>query len=431
MTRLSAFFLFWMLCSTSFLLAEWEGVDRQVLLDLLEEMDQEYFSMGQKLHQLQKILGVSTGFEQMEPLSVTEEGTERFRLRMKEGIKLYHLREYLEAKEAWQRAWEGEPDIAEVQYNLGLVYYRLGNLPLSKKMFKGALEQKKTLPYREEIQEFLDGKNVREEEDPEDLVRSELINLKKEADSYMRSQKLDYPRKMRTTLQTVDKLLELTKESEDSQRNYLPFAADTYAAFECYEKALSLLSRYEESMEGKVLPDGYHTKKLQLEDKQREQGSVLATYVGNQPPSTLRRALRREMKELEIFAEQLHKFVDRAEEKNPDFQKITTRLGEYRWANRLGRHVIVVNRYEELLYSSLAGTLPLADYQDRKGQKFLRHLLRLADRLELKQVEFFEVELAVRSGEQVRQIPYLVLYTYIPKHEIFVVVRFPKEDLSS
>ena len=49
----------------------------------------------------------------------------------------------------------------------------------------------------------------------------------------------------------------------------------------------------------------------------------------------------------------------------------------------------------------------------------------LSPHLKQEQVEFFPVELSVKGQEK----PYIILYTFIPKHNSFIVVRLPKEDL--
>jgi hypothetical protein len=91
---------------------------------------------------------------------------------------------------------------------------------------------------------------------------------------------------------------------------------------------------------------------------------------------------------------------------------------------------MVLSRFEESLFSSLKGALPAQDYQDKEGNKFLRNITRMAGRLEGKQAKFFEAELPVLGDKgRYTYVPYVVLYTYIPKHEAFIVVRYPKSDV--
>jgi hypothetical protein len=129
--------------------------------------------------------------------------------------------------------------------------------------------------------------------------------------------------------------------------------------------------------------------------------------------------------ELEIFSLQLEEFVTELDELDPDFIKIAKRLGEYPWGKRPARHVMVIDRFSDLIHSNLEGTLPIERYQDTQGRKFLKDITQLADCMELKQAEFFEVDLAVNG----RVLPYVVMYTYVPKHQAFVVVRLQKDEL--
>jgi len=179
-------------------------------------------------------------------------------------------------------------------------------------------------------------------------------------------------------------------------------------------------------MKGKVLPDGYHTALLDVQEKSKQLDGILDDYVANTPSKEVSRKLNRDLKELEIFATQIDNFVKDLDSEDADFAKVCKRLKEYRWGDKPDRHVIVASRYLELFYSTLAGTLPLDRYMDEGGDRFFKNITMLADRLPNSHAEFIDVELSVNGTK----VPYTVMYSYIPKHEAFVIVRLPKRDLS-
>ena len=179
-------------------------------------------------------------------------------------------------------------------------------------------------------------------------------------------------------------------------------------------------------MTGKVLPTDYHAKKLQVEDKLAEQRKVLEGYKNHEVSPTIRQTLTRDLHELGIFSDQLEEFVTEADVGDEDFNKICQRLREYRWGNKSGRHVIVVDRFQGLLYSSLPGTLPLYRYKDNKGRSFLKDITMIPDDLNGREAKFFPVDLNVNG----KIISYVVMYAYAPKHGAFIIVRLPKEDLT-
>ena len=120
----------------------------------------------------------------------------------------------------------------------------------------------------------------------------------------------------------------------------------------------------------------------------------------------------------------MEEFINKTQRDN-DFINFCKRLKDYRWAGKGNKHVIIVNKYQKLMYSSLPGTLPIGRYQDTQGNKFLKNITLLADTAKFKEVYSLPVELSVVN----KTIPYLLMYTYIPKHECFIIVRFPERDL--
>jgi tetratricopeptide (TPR) repeat protein len=406
-------------------------LNRDKLLKAVEALEVQHRELTDEISQIKSLLGVDPALEDLPLLAATAKLPERVRVRVEDGVKAYKDSKYEQAKDLFQTAWEEAPDNSLVHFNLGMAYQKLGNVSLAKKMLKTAVELDPKIPSAEKIKAFLAGKitDLKKGEDElseeERSLKNTLTNLQHEANSYMKSRTLPLPKRRSETVKLLREIISKAAESEKIQREFLPAVAESYALFDMHEDALLAYADYEKSMNERILPEGYHTKKLHIEERQEEERKVLKGYLGNEPGKPVRRRLLKDREELGIFAAQIEEFVAVANETDPDFKKITRRLGEYRWGNRPGRHVVVVNRYEEILYSSLSGTLAIDRYQDENGQKFFRNITRLAPQMETKQTEFVEVNLTV-NGESV---PYVLLYAYIPKHEAFIIVRLPKQDL--
>lgn len=419
----------------SFLSAEEssQASDRERIAKAFEKIAEHQRGIADEVDHLRSYLGLESALKELSPLPVVEGMQERVKTPTQDGVKFFHESNFTQAKESFQQAWKEDPNQYTTLFNLGLVYDRLGNTSLAKKMLKSALEIKSDLPNADKIQVFLSEQPDKTEPlDSNAVFKAEAINLQKQAESTLSSTALSYSVKMRATVELLKQLESKADKNPEIAREQLLFVADTYAAFEMYESAVECFKKYEKSMEGSVLPDGYDAKHLQTVEKQKNQSIALSRYLGNKPVLPSGRKIQSNVDELMIFASQMDEFVQQCSARDADFNKITKRLGEYRWSNRAGRHVLVVSRYEELYYSSLAGTLPIGDYQDIKGEKPLRNITRLADVLKLKQVEFVETELSIHgAGSKMEQITYIVLYTYIPKLESFIIVRVPKSDLSS
>lgn len=414
-------------------LAYCQELDREKILQAIEKIGKQQKALADEITGLKSLMGVHSGLEDLGLLPAENGFSERVKLRTEDGAEAYREGDYERAKEAFRKAWEASSGSVVTNFNLGMSYQRLGNIPLAKKMFKATLDLGKDFEHKDRLEAFLEGRDPREPSlsSEERLVRTALVNLKKEAETYMRTQGLPMARRMRASVKAVREMEEVFSTKEAFVQEFGLFVGETYAAFELYDQAFEAFKRFEESMKDKELPDDYYTRLLQVEQKKQEVEGILSQYIGNEPKRGRARKVRRDLDELKIFAAQMNEFVQEVEGEDEDFEKITQRLSEYQWGGRAGRHVVVVDRYGQLLFSSLEGTLPIEQYQDTRGQQFLKNITKLAGRLELKQVEVVPLKLALRSETAgVDEVPYLVLYTYIPKHESFIIVRYPTKDLS-
>jgi hypothetical protein len=300
-------------------------------------------------------------------------------------------------------------------------------------MLKVAYEAKKDLPNAEKIKGYLEGKSSKiiaklgdDSLTEEELdLKTEVINLQKEGESYMASRVMPFPERMKAVLDSQQAMVDKIGEHAKLKRIFYVTISDTYATFEWYDRAIDLLKDYEKSMGGKVLPNGYYTKKLQYQDSVKKQHKELAKYKNNAQEDYVKTKLTRDMRELEIFGSQMQEFVSKANSDDVDFKKICQRLKEYRWGNKTNRHVIVINKYQELLFSSLEGTLPLERYRDTEGKAFLKNITFMGSKMDKKHVQYFPVDLSVNGKSH----PYVVMYTYIPKHESYIVVRLSRDDI--
>lgn len=407
-----------------------DSIDRTALLKATENLEQQQRQLQREIAKLKAILGIESSLEKLQPLVADDSMKPRCRRKTGDAIQAFKDGDYDEAKRLFQQAWEDAPDHHIPNYNLGVLYHKLGKPILAKRFFKAALEMDKDVAAADEIRSYLSGETETASDGhtlsaEEKALRNELINLRKEAQSYMHSQALPLPKRRSATVAVLRQMTKKAEPFPELKKEHLLEVADIYRVFELYDEALTLYDEYEALMEGEVLPDGFHTRRLQLEERQRELSATLASYLGNQPDKKIRRSFQRSKQELEIFASQMDEFVETAKEGDTDFDNITKRLADFRWGQQGGRHVLIVNRFEELLYSNLKGTLPIDRYEDAKGRKFLQNITRLADRMKLKQVEFVEVDLRVNQ----ESIPYVILFTYVPKHESFIILRLPKKDL--
>jgi tetratricopeptide (TPR) repeat protein len=406
-----------------------EALDRKFLLESVEQISSQYRLLKEEIDHLKTLLGAGPELEDLQPLAGTKAMSERVRTRLVEGGESFQSGDYEDAKKKFQIAWEKAPDKAVTNYNLGITYHRLGNFPLAKKMLKAALEQNETIAGSSKIRSYLlggeDSPHGKELSEEDKVMQTAMTNLKKEASSYLHMKSLPLPKRRAETVKVLRQMRAKAEDNSNLKQDYFLEVADSYALFELYDDAVAVLDEYEQSMRDKVLPDGFYSKRLQIEGKKAKLSDSLEGYIGNQPDPVVAREIKNDKEELEIFASQLSQFAQELDDEDPDFTKISKRLNEYRWGGKPNRHVLVVSRFEELLHSSLKGTLPIDRYQDIQGNKFLKDITRLADRMVYKQVETKKVELSVGN----HTVPYYLLYTYIPKHEAFIIVRIPRADL--
>lgn len=417
--------------SSSLCGGELTPAQRKELVRGLERLEEQQRALDDQIHSLKKLLGADSPLEGLKPLEAEKGMAEGLVAFVEDGRKAYSKGDFDLAKESFQSAWEIDPEHALTNFNLGLAYYKQGNLPLAKRMLKVAVEKHAGLDESGQIAKFLEGDNrqelVTKEPSELDKKRTQLTNLKNEADSYLRSTKLELPRKRAKTFGVLEEMLKVIGEETELIEECYSDIADRYAALEQYQRALDLYKAYETAMQNKLLPDNFYTKQQDVEQRYEALTATLEGYLNNKVEDrNIARRVDRDQEELKIFATQMERFVSQVSEEDGDFKKICKRLRDYRWGGRPGRHVLVVSRHQELLYSSLRGTLPIDRYQDAQGEPFLSNITLLADRLDLKQTELLEVDLKIR-GEPV---PYLVLYTFIPKHQAFIIVRMPKGDIT-
>lgn len=405
------------------------NMDRKELVTRFEILIKKHKELGEEVRFLQELLGIFSPLEKLELAAIKEDMTASLKAKFKKAAQAYQDGDYSLAKNIFQQAWEENPNIYQTNYNLGLTYQKLGQLPIAKRMLKNALEMYPQIEGASSIQRFLSGQewelNIKDGTlSTEEELNTEIINLKKEMESYVSSKILSQPKRFELAVGVLEEIEKKIRESKELKQKYFLELADHYEAFAWYEKALNITRAYEKSMEGKVLPDGYYTRLLQLEEKYKKQKKVLQGYLDS-PEDTLKRALKRELEEISIFASQFDEFVKEFNDLDEDFVKIRGRLKEFRWANESDRHVVVFNRYKQLLYSNLAGTRPLDHYQDKSGELFFKNITLLSAKIKGQKAYCKVLDLLVGKD----YVPYLLLYSYIPKHESFIVVRIPKADV--
>ena len=370
--------------------AEEKELDRAAVLKVVKRIEDKYSELTKEVDALKGLLGLGAKTLTAQPIVAKESFKERVKVRTEDGMAAYKKGDYQEAKDAFQKAWELNSDHYITNFNLGLAYYQLDNVSLAKKMFKSALDLDENFEGSSDAKSYLNLEAVAEsgEEDKVDeKLRTKVVNLRKEAESYMRSKRLDYPQRMAQSMIAFNEVIESAKGTPKLVEDHYPSIAEAFEAFGLFDKAQEALKEYEEAMKGKILPDGHHARTLRVEEKLREQKKVLANYRGAQPEKETERRLTRNLQELGIFATQMDQFVKDPNMDDADFAKICQRLAEFRWGNRANRHVIVMSRYQELLYSNLPGTLPVDRYQDAAGEKFFQNITFLAEDLKLKESE--------------------------------------------
>jgi hypothetical protein len=243
------------------------------------------------------------------------------------------------------------------------------------------------------------------------VVDIELQNLKKEAESYLQADFISYSEKMRGTLETLDRMASLVKGDQRLVCKHNIFIGDGYSEFGFYGYALKAWRAYEHAMANEVLPDGYYEKVLRAEELKENRDAVLSKYFGNDVPGDM----AGDANELHILAMQFNDFID--DVKDEDFISWCKLLKDYPWSSK--SHIFVLDRFHNILYSSLEGMPAIDKYRDTKGEEFLKNMTLLSENLDYQQTEYFEVALRINNTI----VPYGILYTYIPKHQSFIVAR--------
>jgi tetratricopeptide (TPR) repeat protein len=407
------------------------------LIKIVKDLETHHSRLTKDIIRIKRLLHIDSKLSNVALILPNKEMTKESKGYTNEGIEKYNAQEYDEAKEYFQSAWEEAPNSYVTNFNLALCYYHLGNMPLAKKMMKASIDIKEDLPNKEALDDFLSDTLVDDDEndaddddaltDEEKEIHTYVINMKKEIESYMKSTSMPFHSKIKAIIHNLETITEKISGHDKLIHQFNLSLAEVYTNYEYYSAAYGLLGEYEKSMEGKILPDNFYTKKLSLENMLKKQDLTIKGYENSDLDDALKYTLSRDLHELEIFGSQMENFVSTTQENDNDFSTLCQRLKEYRWGNKLNRHVMVINRFQKLLYSSLPGTLSLDRYKDTTGKTFLKDITLLGKSLDEKKATYFNVDLTVRG----KVIPYVVMYTYIPKHEAFIVIRLPREDLTS
>ncbi len=407
-------------------------VDEKQLVQEFKSLIKIQENLDEKIAEIKVLLGLASPLDDVSvwlPTQGLEQGVQE---QLKAGREFLAKRNIHEAKEAFQEAWEKAPDHPATNFNLGLTYAHEGRERLAKRFLKAAIDQDQSqqAPNRNLVLAYLRGESkldmLEEPSNPLETVKTQLTNLQKEAGSLRKASHLSKPEMMREVSSVLEKMKELIAEDKELTAEFYLYITDSYAGLEMYPEALATLESYEQAMDGKVLPDGFFSKKLDLEQKLQDLEKRRELLWAKEIDADVQFKLQEDIEELKVFATQIEEFVNQANLEDPDFQTICNRLGEYRWGNKPNRHVLVLSRYQEVLYSSLEGTVPIERYQDTRGVPFLKEILQTpSSDMPLKKVAMMPVEL--QANGQVT--PYVILYTYIPKHQAYIVVRLNEEQI--
>jgi hypothetical protein len=264
-------------------------------------------------------------------------------------------------------------------------------------------------------------------------IEIQLGNIQNEITTYIKAPINSANRRLELVtplLLQMQRLMGLACEGEHDRgqlQQYGLFVVEQYMLLDWLTEAKHMLDVYEEWMLGRPMPQQFYAIKLDLLDRlqsKREQEEryfqILSLQEGNL-------VSKKDVMELSAFGAQLNDFITPPWDKsNGDFQLLCQRLKEYKWAKQPRRHVIIMNRLGQLLFSSLEGTQSLDCYQDQTGRSFFKEISNLGDRLQTKQVEGCLIKILVGSKE----MSYSLIYTYSPANELFIVVRIPHEKNS-
>ncbi len=406
-------------------------INEKDLLKEVEALIQKQDEVNSQISKIKELLGLGSALEGLGLLETTNEDEQVKSLTAK-AKPLFEAKKYSEAKDLLQDAWESDPSSQVASYNLGLSYARMNRPILAKKFLKQAVDAKIELDNKEQVLSYLRGEkeSIVSVKQGDSKLQTELTNLQKETDSLLRSTHVSGPEKIKLVISSIESLKEKVKNADKDEHveNYYTYISDAYSAFEMYSEALDALNSYEKSMKGKVLPDDFFTKKLDLENKSLDQKNQMNALLNKEISEDQRYQLSNDIHELKVFASQMNEFVALPNLESSDFSMICKRLGEYPWGKKPNRHVLVLSRFQEILYSSLEGTFPIERYRDVKGNQFLKCIVQtLPSEMPLKEVKMISVDLNVNG----KIIPYVILYTYVPKIDSYIVVRINQDDLRS
>ena len=392
---------------------------------LIEKQDE----INKQIETIKQLLGMSTVLDEIGLMDADENEDKGVRALLKEAKVLFQKGKYQEAKDLYQDAWEKDPSSQVASCNLGLSYAKMNRPILAKKFLKQAVDAKGKIENKGKILSYLRGeKELKEtEESIDEELKTKLTNLQKETDSLMRSLHLTGPKKVRSVISSLEELRGQMGGKEGDFGEYYTYISDAYSAFEMYPEAVDALKMYESSMKGKVLPDDFFSKKLNLEKKNSDRLIQMEILWEREISEDVKYKLSKDIQELKVFASQMDEFVEDLSLEDSDFSMVCERLGEYPWGQKNNRHVLVLSRYQEIYYSSLEGTFPIDRYRDTKGNQFLKQIVQTPpSEMPLKEVKLLSVDLNVNG----KIVPYIVLYTYIPRLEAYVIVRINQDDLT-
>ena len=261
---------------------------QKLIIESVERITKQQAALAEEIEKLSKLLGlrpdVRLDVKNLELLAPLPEMTDPAKIAREVGIKAFKELRYDESKELFQKAWEIDSASYVTNFDLAMAYQALGNTALARKMFKAALDAKPDFVGADKVKAFIEKEAPtatttspagaptaaaaapKLELSAEDAkLRTEIVNLKKEADSYLKSNSLSLPKKLTSVTATLNTIIDKASGKPPLEQEFFLSAAETYASFEMYAKAVDVLKTYEKSMSGKEMPEGYYTQLLAAE----------------------------------------------------------------------------------------------------------------------------------------------------------------------
>jgi len=202
--------------------------------------------LADEVQELLKLLGMQSALSNISLISADASASSAVKVATADGIKEYQKKRFEEAKESFQKAWEDAPNTAFTNFNLGMVYHKLGKTALSKKMLKTSLDLDSSLAGSDKVKAFLEGKEfekdiVNSEENKEiDEAKTQLTNLKKRVDSYLSSKTMPVPKRMSAAVEQLNKMVDIAGNHDKLVEEYYLDIADNFVAFEMFDRATEL-----------------------------------------------------------------------------------------------------------------------------------------------------------------------------------------------